>query len=36
MSGDSSATWQYITSIMNTNVAHLDSVDFFSHNDMYV
>ncbi|KAI0785672.1 glycoside hydrolase superfamily [Abortiporus biennis] len=34
MSGDSSASWSYITSIINTNVQHLSSVDFFSHNDM--
>ncbi|KAF8971114.1 glycoside hydrolase [Flammula alnicola] len=34
MSGDSSATWSYITSILTTNVAHLSSVNFFAHNDM--
>ncbi|KAF8160647.1 glycoside hydrolase superfamily [Crassisporium funariophilum] len=34
MSGDSSATWSYITSIITTNVAHLSAVNFGSHNDM--
>ncbi|KAJ8486911.1 hypothetical protein ONZ45_g14505 [Pleurotus djamor] len=34
MSGDSSPTWNYITQIININVAHLSSVNFFSHNDM--
>ncbi|KDQ57454.1 glycoside hydrolase family 27 protein [Jaapia argillacea MUCL 33604] len=34
MSGDSSATWSYITSIINTNVQYLDAVNFFAHNDM--
>ncbi|KAM5540296.1 hypothetical protein V8D89_006115 [Ganoderma adspersum] len=34
MSGDSSASWSYITSIITTNVQHLDSIDFYSHNDM--
>ncbi|THH15641.1 hypothetical protein EW146_g4866 [Bondarzewia mesenterica] len=34
MSGDSSASWSYITSIMSTNVAHLSAVDFYAHNDM--
>ncbi|KAI0369678.1 glycoside hydrolase [Pilatotrama ljubarskyi] len=34
MSGDSSASWSYITSIIATNVQHLTSVDFYSHNDM--
>ncbi|KAH9859068.1 glycoside hydrolase [Lenzites betulinus] len=34
MSGDSSASWNYITSIITTNVQHLSSIDFFSHNDM--
>ena len=29
-----SATWSYITSIMTTNVQHLSSIDFYSHNDM--
>ena len=36
MSGDSSASWSYITSIITTNVQHLDSIDFYSHNDMWV
>ncbi|KAG6920247.1 hypothetical protein DXG01_005016 [Tephrocybe rancida] len=34
MSGDSSATWSYITSIITTNVAHLSATTFYSHNDM--
>jgi len=34
MSGDSSPTWEYIESIIKTNVNHLSSVDFFAHNDM--
>jgi len=34
MAGDSSPTWEYIKSIMNINVDHLSSVDFFGHNDM--
>ncbi|ETW80921.1 glycoside hydrolase family 27 protein [Heterobasidion irregulare TC 32-1] len=34
MSGDSSATWSYITSIMTTNVQYLSSIDFYAHNDM--
>lgn len=34
MSGDSSASWNYITSILATNVQHLASIDFYSHNDM--
>ncbi|RDX42066.1 glycoside hydrolase [Lentinus brumalis] len=34
MSGDASASWSYITSIITTNVQHLDSIDFYSHNDM--
>ncbi|KAG5639125.1 hypothetical protein H0H81_006714 [Sphagnurus paluster] len=34
MSGDSSATWSYITSIINTNVAHISSTKFYAHNDM--
>ncbi|KAF5322226.1 hypothetical protein D9619_001332 [Psilocybe cf. subviscida] len=34
MSGDSSATWSYITSIINTNLAHLSAVNFGAHNDM--
>ncbi|KAG8773386.1 hypothetical protein FRC15_002039 [Serendipita sp. 397] len=34
MSGDSSATWSYITSIINSNSNYLDYVNFYSHNDM--
>ncbi|EIN11673.1 glycoside hydrolase [Punctularia strigosozonata HHB-11173 SS5] len=34
MSGDSSASWSYITSIINLNAQYLDYVTFFSHNDM--
>ncbi|KAJ3570012.1 hypothetical protein NP233_g4680 [Leucocoprinus birnbaumii] len=34
MSGDSSPTWSYITSIIKINVAHLDTINFFAHNDM--
>ncbi|KXN90847.1 putative alpha-galactosidase B [Leucoagaricus sp. SymC.cos] len=34
MSGDSSPTWSYITNIININVAHLNTIDFFAHNDM--
>ncbi|KAH9998466.1 glycoside hydrolase superfamily [Russula compacta] len=34
MSGDSSPTWEYINSIIEKNVAHLSSIDFFAHNDM--
>lgn len=34
MAGDSTPTWEYIKLIMNINVPHLSSVDFFSHNDM--
>jgi alpha-galactosidase len=34
MSGDSSATWSYITSIINQNVNYLDYIDFYGHNDM--
>ncbi|KAA1473947.1 glycoside hydrolase [Dentipellis sp. KUC8613] len=34
MAGDASANWDYITSIMVTNVQHLDTIDFFAHNDM--
>jgi len=34
MSGDSSAEWSYITSIISTNVQYLSYVDFFAHNDM--
>ena len=36
MSGDSSASWSYITSIITTNVQHLSSIDFYSHNDMFM
>lgn len=34
MSGDSSASWSYITQILSTNAQYLDYVDFYSHNDM--
>ncbi|KAK0461320.1 glycoside hydrolase [Desarmillaria tabescens] len=34
MSGDSSASWSYITSIIATNAAHLSSIGFYAHNDM--
>ncbi|KDQ27076.1 glycoside hydrolase family 27 protein [Pleurotus ostreatus PC15] len=34
MGGDSSPTWSYITSIININIAHLSSINFFAHNDM--
>lgn len=34
MSGDSSATWSYITSIISSNVLYLDYVTFYAHNDM--
>ncbi|KAG8791686.1 hypothetical protein FRC16_000327 [Serendipita sp. 398] len=34
MSGDSSATWSYITSIISTNSNYLNYVNFYSHNDM--
>ncbi|KAG6896797.1 hypothetical protein C0992_005947 [Termitomyces sp. T32_za158] len=34
MSGDSSPTWSYITSIITTNVAHISSTTFYAHNDM--
>ncbi|KAH8120409.1 glycoside hydrolase [Phellopilus nigrolimitatus] len=34
MSGDSSASWEYISSIIATNVAYLDSNGFYAHNDM--
>ncbi|KAG6876651.1 hypothetical protein C0993_001515 [Termitomyces sp. T159_Od127] len=34
MSGDSSPTWSYITSIISTNVAHISSTTFYAHNDM--
>lgn len=29
-----SPTWSYITSIINTNVAHISSIKFGAHNDM--
>ncbi|KAI5124617.1 hypothetical protein M0805_004227 [Coniferiporia weirii] len=34
MSGDSSATWSYVSSIITTNVAYLDAIGFYAHNDM--
>ncbi|KAL9711461.1 hypothetical protein Ac2012v2_004532 [Leucoagaricus gongylophorus] len=34
MLGDASPTWSYIMNIIKVNVAHLDAVDFFGHNDM--
>ncbi|KAF5351854.1 hypothetical protein D9756_007702 [Leucocoprinus leucothites] len=34
MSGDSSPTWSYLMNIIKINVAHLDTIDFFGHNDM--
>jgi len=34
MSGDSSASWSYITEILTTNAQYIDYVDFYSHNDM--
>ncbi|KAB5594876.1 hypothetical protein CTheo_1691 [Ceratobasidium theobromae] len=34
MSGDSSATWSYITSIIARNVDYINYVDFYGHNDM--
>ncbi|EJF65552.1 glycoside hydrolase [Dichomitus squalens LYAD-421 SS1] len=34
MTGDVSASWSSISSIIAANAQHLDSVDFFSHNDM--
>ncbi|KII92767.1 glycoside hydrolase family 27 protein [Plicaturopsis crispa FD-325 SS-3] len=34
MSGDSSASWSYITSILTTNAQYLSYVDFYAHNDM--
>lgn len=30
----SSATWSYITSIINTNLAHISATKFGAHNDM--
>ncbi|KAI0690524.1 glycoside hydrolase superfamily [Cytidiella melzeri] len=34
ISGDVSAVWSSITSIISTNVANLGSINFFGHNDM--
>ncbi|KAI0318865.1 glycoside hydrolase superfamily, partial [Amylostereum chailletii] len=34
MSGDASPDWNYLMSIMTVNSQHLDTVDFFAHNDM--
>ncbi|CAE7204426.1 unnamed protein product [Rhizoctonia solani] len=34
MSGDSSASWSYITSIIAKNVGYLGYVEFYGHNDM--
>ncbi|KAH7341969.1 glycoside hydrolase superfamily [Rhizoctonia solani] len=34
MSGDSSASWSYITSIIAKNVDYLKYVEFYGHNDM--
>ncbi|GLB37677.1 putative melibiase [Lyophyllum shimeji] len=34
MSGDASPSWSYITSIIKTNVAHLNYTNFWAHNDM--
>ncbi|TBU26443.1 glycoside hydrolase [Dichomitus squalens] len=34
MTGDVSASWSSISSIIAANAQHLDAVDFFSHNDM--
>ena len=34
MSGDSSASWSYITQIMATNAQYLSYVTFGAHNDM--
>ncbi|OCH95116.1 glycoside hydrolase [Obba rivulosa] len=34
MSGDSTASWSYITSIISTNAQYLSYVDFWAHNDM--
>jgi len=34
MTGDITATWSSISSIISQNVPHLSSVDFFAHNDM--
>ncbi|CUA75933.1 hypothetical protein RSOLAG22IIIB_01936 [Rhizoctonia solani] len=34
MSGDSSASWSYITSIIAKNVDYLGYVEFYGHNDM--
>lgn len=34
MSGDASAKWDFIKSILTTNTNYLDYIDFYSHNDM--
>ncbi|KAF5322055.1 hypothetical protein D9619_001326 [Psilocybe cf. subviscida] len=34
MSGDATPQWSFITEVININVAHLSSINFFSHNDM--
>jgi len=34
MTGDITASWSSITSIVSFNVQHLDSVNFYAHNDM--
>ncbi|XP_006460642.1 hypothetical protein AGABI2DRAFT_70106 [Agaricus bisporus var. bisporus H97] len=34
MSGDATPTWSYIMDIIKINVDHLDTIDFFGHNDM--
>ncbi|KAF9050319.1 glycoside hydrolase [Panaeolus papilionaceus] len=34
MSGDSSPTWSYISSIINLNAGRLSSTKFYAHNDM--
>ncbi|EJD03845.1 glycoside hydrolase, partial [Fomitiporia mediterranea MF3/22] len=34
MSGDATPAWSYITEIIALNVQHLDSIQFFAHNDM--
>ncbi|KAG8807266.1 hypothetical protein FRC17_004548, partial [Serendipita sp. 399] len=34
MSGDSSASWGYITQIISSNVNYLNYVNFYAHNDM--
>ncbi|KAK7035482.1 hypothetical protein VNI00_011775 [Paramarasmius palmivorus] len=32
--GDSNPSWGYLAQIINVQLAHLDAVDFYSHNDM--